>query len=78
MGAMPGNRERKDCQTDLKGVRDRARKQTQCGGDRNRTDGTFNENQATERTPKMLKYKGLAKRRALVERPCYCHNWLSS
>lgn len=26
MGAMPGNRERKDCQTDLEGVRDRARK----------------------------------------------------
>lgn len=28
MGAMPGNRERKDCQTDLEGVRENGRKQT--------------------------------------------------
>lgn len=35
MGAMPGNRERKDCQTDLEGVRDTARNQTQWGDVRN-------------------------------------------
>ncbi len=38
MGAMPGNRERKDCQTDSEGVRDRASKQTQWGDVRNSLD----------------------------------------
>lgn len=31
MGAMPRNRERKDCQTDLEGIRENDRKQTEWG-----------------------------------------------
>lgn len=62
MGAMPGNRERKDCQTDLEGVRDRARKQTrgemlEIAG----TDRTFNENQANRKETESVKVRRACK-----------------
>lgn len=67
MGAMPGNRERKDCQTDLEGVRDRARKQTQRGEvlEIVKTDRTFNENQANREENKSVKVRGVQSKKGL-------------
>lgn len=47
MGAMPGNRERKDCQTDVEGVKGRDGKQTEWGDvRRSQGDKAFAGNRA--------------------------------
>lgn len=63
MGAMPGNRERKDCQIEW-GVRDSQKTKS---GERVKTDKKFNENQA-KRVLKLkgFKWEGFSSIRALV------------